>query len=74
LTAIYLVASAVGGATPLPPWLGTTELVLVGALTLAGYSAGSAVLAVVVFRAVTYWLPLPVGIWSASRLRRVALL
>jgi uncharacterized membrane protein YbhN (UPF0104 family) len=74
LTAIYLVASALGGATPLPPWLGTTELVLVGALTLAGYSAGSAVLAVVVFRTVTYWLPLPVGIWSARRLRHLALL
>jgi uncharacterized membrane protein YbhN (UPF0104 family) len=74
LAALYLVAAAVGGATPLPALLGTTELALVGGLTLAGYTTGSAVLTVAVFRAVTYWLPLPLGVWSARRLRRLSLL
>jgi uncharacterized membrane protein YbhN (UPF0104 family) len=74
LIAIYLVAAAVGSATPLPPLFCATELALVGGLTLAGYSAKSAILSVIVFRVVTYWLPLPVGIWSARRLRSLALL
>jgi uncharacterized membrane protein YbhN (UPF0104 family) len=74
LVALYLVAAALNGASPLPPWLGATELLMVGSLTVAGYTAGSSVLAVVAFRAVTYWLPLPVGLWSARRLRRANLL
>jgi hypothetical protein len=74
LIAIYLVAATVGSATPLPPLFCATELALVGGLTLAGYSAKSAILSVVVFRIVTYWLPLPIGIWSARRLRSLALL
>ena len=74
LLAVYLVAAAVDGASPLPPWMGTAELIMIGALTLAGYTAGSAILSVVIFRAVTYWLALPIGLWSARRLRRLALL
>jgi uncharacterized membrane protein YbhN (UPF0104 family) len=48
--------------------------VLIGGLVLAGYSSGSALLSVIIFRAVTYWLPLPVGLWAARRLRRANLL
>jgi uncharacterized membrane protein YbhN (UPF0104 family) len=74
LVAIYLVAAAAGGTTPLPPIFGITEAVLIGGLVLAGYSSGSALLSVIIFRAVTYWLPLPVGLWAARRLRRASLL
>jgi uncharacterized membrane protein YbhN (UPF0104 family) len=74
LVAIYLVAAAAGGTTPLPPVFGVTEAVLIGGLVLAGYSSGSALLSVIIFRAVTYWLPLPVGLWAARRLRRANLL
>lgn len=74
LVAIYLVATAAGGATPLPPFFGVTEAILVGGLVLDGYSSGSALLSVIIFRAVTYWLPLPVGLWAARRLRRADLL
>jgi uncharacterized membrane protein YbhN (UPF0104 family) len=74
LVAIYLVAAAAGGATPLPPFFGVTEAMLIGGLVLAGYSSGSALLSVIIFRAVTYWLPLPVGLWAARRLRRANLL
>jgi uncharacterized membrane protein YbhN (UPF0104 family) len=74
LVALYLVAAALDGASPLPPWLGATELLMVASLTVAGYTAGSSVLAVAAFRAVTYWLPLPLGLWAAGRLRRADLL
>jgi len=45
----------------LPAFCGVTEAALVGGLVLAHYSSGSAVLAVAIFRGVTYWLPLPIG-------------
>ena len=72
--AIYLVAAAMGTTTPLPAFFGVTEVALVGALVLGGYTSGSAIVAVVIFRAVSYWLPLPVGVWAARRLRRADLL
>jgi len=74
LVAIYLVAAAAGGTTPLPPFFGVTEALLVGGLVLDGYSSGSALLSVLIFRVVTYWLPLPIGLWAAGRLRRANLL
>jgi uncharacterized membrane protein YbhN (UPF0104 family) len=74
LVAVYLVAAAAGGATPLPSFFFVTELALIAALVLGGYSSGSALVAVVVFRVVTYWLPLPLGVWMGHRLRRTQLL
>ena len=74
IVAVYLVASALGGATPLPAFLGATEAALVGGLVLGGYSSASAILCVVIFRVMTYWLPLPVGVLAAHHLRRANLL
>ena len=74
LVAIYLFASAAGGALPLPPIIGMTEMALVGGLVVGGYSSGSAILAVVTFRVIAYWLPLPIGVWAARRLRRAQML
>ncbi|HEX4672966.1 MAG TPA: lysylphosphatidylglycerol synthase domain-containing protein [Solirubrobacteraceae bacterium] len=74
LIAVYLLAATVGGATPLPSFVGVTEAALIGGLILSGYSSGSAITSVVVFRLITYWLPLPVGIAAARHLRSRALL
>ena len=74
LIAVYLFASAAGGTLPLPPILGTTEIALVGALVISGYTSKSAIAAVLIFRAISYWLPLPIGAWAARRLRRDQLL
>lgn len=74
LIAIYLFASAAGGTLPLPPILGTTEIALVSALVISGYSSPSAIAAVLIFRAISYWLPLPIGAWAARRLRSEQLL
>ena len=74
LIAVYLFASAAGGTLPLPPILGTTEIALVSALVISGYTSASAITAVLIFRAISYWLPLPIGAWAARRLRRAKLL
>ena len=74
LIASYWIAVAAGTATPLPAFAGVTEVTLIGSLVLGGYTARSATVAVLVFRLVTYWLPAPVGVWAARRLRRVSLL
>lgn len=74
LVAIYLFASAAGGTLPLPPILGTTEIALVSALVLSGYTSSSAIETVIIFRAISYWLPLPLGAWTARRLRKEQLL
>ncbi|WCB93062.1 hypothetical protein DSM104299_01764 [Baekduia alba] len=45
-----------------PGGLGFVEAGLTAMLTLAGVSAGNAVLATFAYRLVSYWLPLPVGL------------
>jgi uncharacterized protein (TIRG00374 family) len=48
-----------------PGGLGFVEAGLTGTLALAGVSAPDAVLATLVFRLVSFWLPLPVGLGAA---------
>jgi uncharacterized protein (TIRG00374 family) len=54
-----------------PGGLGFVEAGLTALLTLAGVSAGNAVLATFAYRLFSYWLPLPVGLaaygWHARR-------
>ena len=56
-----------------PGGLGFVEAGLTAMLTLAGVSAGAAVLATFAYRLFSYWLPLPVGLaafgWHARRYR-----
>jgi hypothetical protein len=58
-----------------PGGLGFVEAGLTAMLTLAGVSAGAAVLATFAYRLFSYWLPLPVGLaafgWHARRYRAV---
>jgi len=57
-----------------PGGLGFVEAGLTAMLTLAGVSAGDAVLATFAYRLISYWLPLPVGLaaygWHARRVTR----
>jgi uncharacterized membrane protein YbhN (UPF0104 family) len=53
-----------------PAGIGSTEAALVAVLGGAGISTGPALQAIVVFRAITYWAPVPIGILSARVLRR----
>jgi uncharacterized protein (TIRG00374 family) len=54
-----------------PGGVGFVEAGLVGTLTLAGVSGSDAVAATLVYRLVSYWLPLPVGLaaWVLHRRR-----
>ncbi|WP_433337198.1 lysylphosphatidylglycerol synthase transmembrane domain-containing protein [Spirillospora sp. CA-294931] len=65
LLAAYMVGAAAGAALPSPGGVGSTEAALVGSLAALGIGAGSAVQAVLLFRVVTFWAPVPVGLLAA---------
>jgi len=71
---LVLLAFAFGAALTMIPFtpggLGFVEAGLTGALVVAGISAGEAVLATLVFRLMSFWLPMPVGAGAAYLFRR----
>ncbi|WP_199486332.1 lysylphosphatidylglycerol synthase domain-containing protein, partial [Actinomadura logoneensis] len=70
LLLVYLVGSAAGTAVPLPAGTGANEAALIGTLVAAGIAGSAAVQGVLLFRAVTFWAPVPFGVLAARRLRR----
>jgi uncharacterized protein (TIRG00374 family) len=69
LVVVYLAASALGSAAPTPGGLGAVEAALVGGLTAFGVAFTAALAAVLAFRAVTFWLPAPLGWVALTRLQ-----
>jgi uncharacterized membrane protein YbhN (UPF0104 family) len=61
---VYLTGSALGSIIPTPGGLGAVEAALTAGLTAAGVPSGVAVSAVLLFRLLTFWLPVPLG-WAA---------
>ncbi len=61
---VYLTASAVGSIIPTPGGLGAVEFALTAGLTAAGVPSGVALSSVLLFRLLTFWLPVPLG-WVA---------
>jgi len=59
--AAYLVAAAIGSATPTPGGRGAVEAALVPALSGYGMSSSAAVSSVLTYRLATYWLPMIPG-------------
>ncbi|MEU9023317.1 lysylphosphatidylglycerol synthase domain-containing protein [Actinomadura sp. NPDC048394] len=70
LLAAYLAGATAGAAVPVPGGIGSTEAALVAALAAGGVAPGPALHAVLVFRAVTFWAPVPVGVLACRTLRR----
>ena len=66
----YVVAAVLGMIPITPGGLGFVEAGLVATLGLAGVSGGDAVLAVLAYRLVAFWLPLPIGGFAYPLLRR----
>ncbi|HEU4676660.1 MAG TPA: lysylphosphatidylglycerol synthase transmembrane domain-containing protein [Motilibacteraceae bacterium] len=62
----YLAGSAVGSAAPTPGGLGAVEAAVAAGLTAVGVDGGLAVSAVLLFRLLTFWLPVLPG-WLAFR-------
>jgi len=63
---VYLTGSAIGSILPTPGGLGGVEAALTAGLTAAGVPGAAAVSAVLLFRLLTFWLPVPFG-WAALK-------
>jgi glycosyltransferase 2 family protein len=61
---VYLTGSAIGSIIPTPGGLGAVEAALTAGLTAAGVPGAVAVSSVLLFRLLTFWLPVPFG-WAA---------
>ena len=70
VAAVYLGAAAVGAAVPSPGGLGAMEAALVAGLTALGVAVGPAIAAVLIFRLLTFWLPILPGFVAFRYLRR----
>jgi uncharacterized protein (TIRG00374 family) len=66
---VYLTGSAIGSAAPTPGGLGAVEVALSAGLTAAGVASATALSAVLLFRLLTFWLPVPVGWLAFNRLQ-----
>jgi glycosyltransferase 2 family protein len=66
---VYLAAPVLAAVAPTPGGLGAVEAALIAGLAGAGMSSGLAVSTVLLFRLVTYWLPVAPG-WVSLRLLR----
>jgi glycosyltransferase 2 family protein len=64
---VFLTGSAIGSVVPTPGGLGAVEIALSGGLsTIAHVPTAVAVSGVLLFRLLTFWLPVPFG-WTALR-------
>lgn len=66
----YVVAAVLGMIPITPGGLGFVEAGLTATLVLAGVSAGDAAIATLAYRLVSYWLPLPAGLFAYGLYRR----
>lgn len=70
---VVLVAQIAGAAGPMPGGVGLVEAVAVWGLVGAGAPISGAVLAVLAYRVLTYWLPMAIGAVVATKTTRDAL-
>ncbi|MFN2557037.1 MAG: lysylphosphatidylglycerol synthase domain-containing protein [Nitriliruptorales bacterium] len=71
---VYLAGSALASASPTPGGLGALEAALVAGLVSLGAGSGIAVVSVLSFRLLTFWLPIVPGFLAFRTLRRHHLL
>ncbi len=67
---VYLTGSALGSAAPTPGGLGAVEVALSAGLTAAGLDNATALSSVLLFRLLTFWLPVPLGLIAFNYLQR----
>jgi uncharacterized protein (TIRG00374 family) len=66
----FVVASVLGLIPFTPGGLGFVEAGLAATLAVAGISTGDALVATLVYRLLTFWLPIPLGGFAATWFRR----
>jgi glycosyltransferase 2 family protein len=64
IAVVYLTGSALGSIIPTPGGLGAVEAALTAGLVAAGLHGTEAASSVLLFRLLTFWLPVPFG-WAA---------
>lgn len=68
---MYLTGSAIGSVVPTPGGLGAVEAALTAGLTAVAHVATpNALSAVLLFRLLSFWLPIPVGWVALNYLQR----
>ncbi|RKN09102.1 UPF0104 family protein [Streptomyces radicis] len=70
LAVVFLAGNALGSAAPTPGGIGAIEITLTGALVAFGVPDSSALGAVVLFRMMTFWLPVLPGWLAFTQLTR----
>jgi uncharacterized membrane protein YbhN (UPF0104 family)/tRNA A-37 threonylcarbamoyl transferase component Bud32 len=70
IAVVYLTGNALGSAVPTPGGVGAVELALSAGLAAAGLPGAAAASAVLIFRLLTFWLPVPLGWFALSYLQR----
>jgi uncharacterized membrane protein YbhN (UPF0104 family) len=71
LAVVYLTGSALGAIVPTPGGLGAVEVALSGTMAaVAHVPSATALSAVLLFRLMTFWLPIPVGWVALNYLQR----
>ena len=71
LAITYLASNTVGSIVPSPGGIGPVELALTAGLVAASVPYGVALSTAIVYRLVTFWIPIPVGWLSLQRLQKV---
>ena len=70
IAVVYLTGSAIGSIVPTPGGLGAIEVALSGGLTTIAHVPGAyALSAVLLYRLITFWLPIPIGWLSLNYLQ-----
>jgi len=64
IAVVYLTGSALGSIVPTPGGVGAVEAALTAGLVATGMHGTEAASSVLLFRLLTFWLPVPVG-WAA---------
>jgi uncharacterized membrane protein YbhN (UPF0104 family) len=70
IAVVYLTGAAIGSIVPTPGGIGAVEAALTAGLTAAGLTGATAISSVLLFRIVTFWLPVPFGWAALSYLQR----
>ena len=67
---VYLAGATIGQAAPTPGGIGAVEAALVAGLTASGVPSGTALSGVLLYRVVTFWLPVLPGWYAFVNLQR----
>jgi undecaprenyl-diphosphatase len=70
IAVVYLVGAAAASLSPTPGGLGAIEVALVTGLTQTATPAATAAAAVIVYRAISFWLPIAPGFAAYRSMRR----